>query len=258
MDFEIIINRLIGTILFPPGVNLVLFIASYFLFKRRRKIALSLFAIAFFSLYLLALPGISNALNSNLQTEQALTQSQVKNYARQQRQDLAIVVISGGRINLAPEYGDIDTVSATSLQRMQYAAWLHRKTNLPILLSGGSVLGEATAEAVLMNQTMLSAFNIAPKWIEIESKNTAQNAQFSATILRQNNIKEILLVTHATHMHRARLEFEKAGLKVMPAPTVFDRNRPSWQHYFPNAEALHASQKALHEKVGRLWYGLRY
>ena len=258
MDFETIIGRLIDIILFPPGLNLVLFIAGYLLLKRSKKIALALLAISLVSLYLLALPSVSNALNSSLQTEQALTQSQVKTYTDQDRQDVAIVVLSGGRISLAPEYGDIDTVSATTLQRIQYAAWLHRKTNLPILLSGGSVFGEATAEAVFMTQTMLSAFNIAPKWIEFESKNTAQNAQFSAKILQQNKIREILLVTHANHMPRARLEFEKTGLTVIPAPTVFNLSRPSWYHYFPSAKALYASQMALHEKVGRLWYAFRY
>jgi len=258
MDFEVIINRLIEIIIFPPGVNLVLIIAGYLLLKRSKKMALGLFAISLVSLYLLALPSVSNILNSSLQTVQPLTQSQVKAYTDQDRQDLAIVVLSGGRISLAPEYGDIDTVSAMTLQRIQYAAWLHRKTNIPILLSGGSVFGEATAEAVLMNQTMLSAFNIAPKWIEFESKNTAQNAQFSAKILQKNNVREVLLVTHANHMQRARLEFEKTGLTVVPAPTVFNLSRPSWYDYFPNAKALYASQMALHEKVGRLWYALRY
>lgn len=258
MDFEITINRLIEIILFPPGLNLVLFIVGYLSLKRSKKIALSLFTVSLISLYLLSLQSVSDALNYSLQIEQALTQNQVKGYTDQDRQDLAIVVLSGGRISLAPEYGDIDTVSAMTLQRIQYAAWLHRKTNIPILLSGGSVFGEATAEAVLMNQTMLSAFNIAPKWIEFESKNTAQNAQFSAKILKQNKIREILLVTHANHMHRARLEFEKTGLTVIPAPTVFNLSRPTWYDFFPNARALHASQQALHEKVGRLWYSLRH
>lgn len=258
MDFEVAINRLIEIILFPPGVNLLLIIAGYLLLNRNKKIALSLFAISLVSLYLLALPSVSNGLNNSLQTVQALTPSQVKAYSGQDRQDVAIVVLSGGRISLAPEYGDIDTVSAKTLQRIQYAAWLYRKTNIPILLTGGSAFGEATAEAVLMNQTMLSAFNIAPKWIEFESKNTAENAQFSAQILRQNKISEILLVTHANHMQRARLEFEKTGLTVIPAPTVFNLSRPSWYDYFPNAKALYASKMALHEKVGRLWYGLRH
>lgn len=258
MNLETSINRLIDIILFPPGINLILAMVGYFFLKKSKKIALTLFAISLLSLYLLALPSVSDSLNNSLQSEPALTPSQVKFFANQDRQDLAIVVLSGGRISLAPEYGDIDTVSANTLQRIQYAAWLHRKTDLPILLSGGSVSGEATAEAVLMNQTMLSAFNIAPKWIEFESKNTAQNALLSAKILRQNNIQEILLVTHAIHMQQARLEFEKTGLSVIPAPTAFNLSRPSWYRYFPDARALHASQMALHEKVGRLWYSLRY
>jgi len=255
---ETTVSQFVDIILFPPGINLILVIVGYFLFKKSKKIALSLFVISFFSLFLLGLPIVSNSLNQSLQTEQALSPSQVKAFADQQREDLAIVVLSGGRMSLAPEYGDIDTVSSKTLQRIQYAAWLHQKTNLPILLSGGSVFDEATAEAVLMNQTMLSAFNIAPKWIEFISKNTAENAQFSAKILHQNGIKAILLVTHADHMQRAVLEFEKNDLKVTPAPTVFNRNRASWLDYFPSAEALHQSQLALHEKVGRFWYSVRY
>ncbi len=258
MNFEIVINKLIDILLFPPGGNLLLIIAGYFLLKKRRKIAMGLFAFSFSSLYLLSLPVVSHSLNSGLQTHQALSQNQVNRFAKQKSDSLAIVVISGGRSSLAPEYGDIDTVSSITLQRIQYAAWLHRKTDLPILLSGGSVFGEATAEAVLMNQTMLSGFNIAPKWIEFESKNTAENAQLSAKILQQNNIQEILLITHANHMQRAKLEFEKTGLKVIPAPTVFDKNRSSWHAYFPNAKALYESQLALHERLGRIWYSIRY
>lgn len=258
MDFETTVNKLIDVILFPPGINLLLLIVGYFLLKRTRRIALGLFALSFSSLYILALPTISHSLTQSLQTEPALTQSQVKSYLKQQRQDLAIVVLSGGRMSLAPEYGDIDTVSPFTLQRIQYAAWLHRKTELPLLVSGGSIFGEATPEGVLMNQTMLSAFNIAPKWIEFKSRNTAENAQFSAVILSRNNITEILLVTHSMHMQRAKIEFEKQGLKVIAAPTVFESSRTSWNDYFPSAKALFESQLALHEKLGQLWYSIRY
>jgi len=258
MEIETSLSRIVDIILFPPGINLILALAGYFLLKKSKKIAVGLFSFSFLSLYFFSLPIVSNSLMQSLQTEAVLSQSQVKSYADQQREDLAIVVLSGGRISLAPEYGDIDTVSSKTLQRLQYAAWLHQKTNLPILLSGGSASDEATAEAVLMNKTMLSAFNIAPKWIEFVSKNTAENAQLSAKILQTSGINEILLVTHASHMQRAKLEFEKTELKVIPAPTVFNRNRSSWSAYFPSADALHESQLALHEKVGRFWYSLRH
>ncbi|MBV1910964.1 MAG: YdcF family protein [Kangiellaceae bacterium] len=199
---------------------------------------------------------MSKRLSQNLQTVAALSPLKVTQYANSQRVDVAIVVLAGGRISSSPEYGDIDTVSSKTLQRIQYAAWLHRKTRLPILVTGGSVYGESTAESVLMNQTMLSAFNIAPKWIEVNSKNTAENAKFSNEILKRNGITEILLVTHSNHMQRAVAEFERAELKIIPAPTVFQSTRTSWIDYFPSARALYESQQSLHEMVGKLWYYL--
>jgi len=255
---EIVANKLVDILLFPPGLNLILLLAGYFLLKRKRNIAVGLFIFSISTLFLFSLPVISNSLNASLQNEPALSQAVVINYAKSNRRDVAIVVLAGGRIALAPEYGDIDTVSAFTLQRIHYAAWLHQKTQFPMLVSGGSVFGEATAEAVLMNQALISAFNIAPKWIEFESKNTAENAQFSAKILARNKISEILLVTHSNHMQRAKIAFEKTGLKVVAAPTVFSSTKSNWRDYFPSAKALYTSQLALHEKVGRFWYAIRY
>jgi len=258
MALETFINQLAASLLLPPGINFLLFILGYISLRYSKKLAISLFVSSIVSLYLLSLPIISNKLNQSLYTEQALTQQQVKNYAKQQRNDLAIVVLSGGRIDLAPEYGNIDIVSEKTLQRILYGAWLHKKTLLPILVSGGSVFGEATPEAVLMNQTMLSAFNIAPKWIESKSGNTAENARFSAQRLKNNHISEILLVTHANHMQRAKTAFERQGIKVIAAPTVIKSTRTRWRDFFPSAKALYRSQLALHEKIGSFWYSIRY
>ena len=258
MEFENLLTKLIELFILPPGINLILAVVGYLTLKKSRTIALSLFGVSLSSLFILSLPFVAQSLNQSLQTEPALTPKQVKLLADEDRDDLAIVVLAGGRIQLAPEYGNIDTVSSSSLQRIQYASWLHRKTKLPILVAGGSLTGESTPEAVLMNQTMLSAFNIAPKWIEYKSKNTAENAQYSAEILFKHDIAEILLVTHANHMHRAKAAFEKYGFKVIVAPTVFDSLRSSWLDFMPSASALHKSQLALHEKIGRIWFSVRY
>jgi len=259
MNLEILLNKIFEILLFPPGVNFLLLAVGYLLSKRSyRKIAMSFYAVSVSSLYLLSLPIVSDVLNRRLQSVPALTQSQVKQYANSQRDDIAIVILAGGRIRLAAEYGEIDTVSAMTLQRIQYAAWLHRKTQLPILVSGGSVFGESTPESVLMNQTMLSAFNIAPTWIEVDSRNTAENARFSNEILKQNEIKEILLVTHANHMPRAKREFSRYNLVVTTAPTGFKSTESTWRDYFPSSKGLFESQQALHEEIGRLWYSVRY
>ena len=258
-SLEILLNKIANIVLLPPGVNFVLLFLGYWALKRsKKKLANSLFLLATVSLFLFSLPIVSDGLTRSLQTYPALSQNQVKQLSTANSDNIAIVILSGGRLSRASEYGDIDVVSTMTLKRIQYAAWLHRKTQLPILVSGGSVSGESTAEAVLINQTMLSAFNIAPKWIEVQSKNTAENAKFSTDILQKQGIEQILLVTHATHMHRAKLAFDQYGLKVIPAPTAIRSVGASWKDYLPSARGLNESQLALHEMLGRLWYDIRY
>jgi uncharacterized SAM-binding protein YcdF (DUF218 family) len=256
MDSSTIISKLFEIIILPPGHNLLLFGLGYWLLTKSKKLAKVMFLLSIGSLFIFSLPIVSSNLQQGLYQASALPASEIKRIADQQPDDMAIVVLSGGRLERSPEYGDIDTVSSTTLQRIHFAAWLHRKTNLPILVSGGSVYGEATAESVLVNQAMTSAFSIAPKWIEFKSKNTLENAQYSTEILHKNNIKQILLVTHASHMKRAKLAFEEQQIKVIAAPTVFDSHRTKWSSYLPNAKALFETQKALHEYLGHLWYQL--
>lgn len=65
----------------------------------------------------------------------------------------------------------------------------------------------------------LKQFKFADSTILIEgrSRNTLENAQFSATLLKQSGLKPpYLLVTSAFHMRRALMIFKKAGVNVMP------------------------------------------
>lgn len=255
MNFETLFTKTLDVLLLPPGFNILLMLVGLIILKRQKlKLAIGIFITSIISLFIFSLPIVSNSLNNKLQSTTALSPNQVKSYSVSDKEGVAIVVLSGGRISQAAEYGDIDTVSALTLQRLQYAAWLHKKTLFPILVSGGSVFDEPTAEAVLMNQTMLSLFNIAPKWIEGKSKNTAQNAEFSVKLLKQYDISEILLVTHANHMPRALQEFRRYNLKITPAPTAFKSPKNSWMNYLPSATALFESQQALHEELGQIWY----
>lgn len=261
MSWDILISYTFKAITLPPGVNLVMLIAGVSLLKRFQRSALALIVLSTLSLLFLSLPSVSNSLLSKLESANAIDSAQIKKLANDTENSRAIVVLSGGRMRAAPEYGQIDTVNGATLQRLQYAAWLQKRTGLPVLLSGGSVFNEATAEAVLMNQVMMANFSIAPRWIESQSKNTAENAQFSAEILLNNNIDEILLVTHSWHLPRAKRMFEQNNMKVIAAPTGFESKldkENNWTHYLPSSRALEQSSRALHEMLGQLWYELRY
>ena len=89
------------------------------------------------------------------------------------------------------------------------------------------------------------------RWVEGQSRDTAENARRMAPLLAASGIQRIALVTHASHMPRAVAEFERTGLLVTPAPMgfVLPRRSPLFE-WLPSAEGLQASQQVLRELVG--------
>ena len=184
-------------------------------------------------------------------------------YSRQPPADSqagAIVVLAGAVHPPLPPLPE-PVVGSNTYERCRYAAWLHREwRSLPLVLSGGSQGDAPTwpyAEAmrVVVIQEGVPASRIA---IENRSRSTAENAQFSAVLLRQRAVSKIVLVTDAVHMRRAKKTFEKQGLTVVPAPCAF---RPvydlSWEDALPSWRAIQWNEDVLHEAIGLVWYWIR-
>lgn len=178
----------------------------------------------------------------------------------------AIVVLAAGQVSRAPEYGGRDIPDYIALARLRYAAHLHRRTGLPILVSGGNGASGEELEARYRVYTKADAmaaalredFGVPVAWTERRSRDTGENARYSAELLRAQGVKRILLVTDAMHMARARRAFTHAGLEVVDAPTMFFTTRPlgpgAW---IPSAEGLRRSWYAIYELIGSAWYRLR-
>jgi uncharacterized SAM-binding protein YcdF (DUF218 family) len=146
-----------------------------------------------------------------------------------------------------------------ALQRLRYAAKLQRETGLPILITGGRPDGSAESEAAIMARALREDFVVPVRWQEQESDNTAENAQFSAAILRKAGVQRILLVTDAMHMQRARLAFQQTGLDIVAAPTIFiSAESGTAVDLIPHARWLQYSAYAMHEWLGLAWYRLRH
>ena len=174
------------------------------------------------------------------------------------RSDTAIVILSGDMRDAAPEYGG-DTVGPLTLERLRYGAFLARRSNLPVLVTGGIIDPKGPPIAEIMRQILETEFHIPVRWVEAASRNTRENALFSARILKPAGIDRILLVTDAWHMPRALIAFRGLGLTLIPAPTGFYISRPGWlESLAPTAQGLQRSAYALHEMIGNLWYRLAY
>lgn len=159
----------------------------------------------------------------------------------------AVVILGGGVRRDAPEYGG-DTLGRLSLERVRYGAKLARETGLPVLVAGGTVLGDTATEASLMRAALEREFNVPVRWVEEKSRNTQENARFSAAILKRHGVKRVVLVIHGFDIRRARAEFNDAGMEVVPAPTVvpsFGITSPL--DFLPSLSALQGSYYALYE-----------
>ncbi len=165
----------------------------------------------------------------------------------QAKQAQAIVIVAGGRARGAIEWGG-ETVNGFTLTRLRYGAHMARTTGLPVLLTGGLGNRRRAPEAVLMQRALQGEFGITPRWVETASHTTAENAQFSADLLRAAGVTRVLLVTHAFHMPRAAAQFEHAGLTVIPAATGYQGLREFiWLQLVPSPDALRLSHVALRE-----------
>lgn len=168
----------------------------------------------------------------------------------------AIVVLAAGRLRHAPEYGGRDIPDYIALARLRYAAHLQRRTGLPVLVSGGGPDTYSLADAMAV--ALRGDFGVPVKWVEGKSRDTGENAAFSAALLRADGVDKVLLVTDAMHMARARAAFERAGLQVVDAPTMFFGEQAQGAGaWMPTGEGLRRSWHAAYELLGGAWYRLR-
>lgn len=169
------------------------------------------------------------------------------------------IVVLGGVVNPPTNMHRQANLTAAA-DRLRLAAQLFHAGKAPVVvLSGGSnrtlsLTSEADAMRLFLLELGVPESAIL---LEEQSRNTQENARFTASLLRKQRIDRVLLVTSALHMRRAIDLFELEGLDVVPAPTDFEaREILSWQKFIPDSLALDGSSRAIKELVGRAILGV--
>lgn len=251
------IGGVLQQLILPPGGFIFLSILGLMLMRRHQRLGLYMAGSGLGLLYLVSMPFTADILMSWLEPDAALSQNFITEKLVQPPQ--AIVILGAGRRYHSPEFVG-DTPNAFALERIRYGVWVARRSLLPVLVTGG-LGGEYLSEAELMKQLIESEYALPVSWMEKQSKTTFENAKYSAEILKVEGINSIYLVTHAFHMKRSIMSFEKFGITVHPAPTAFggSSNRDTQlSHFLPSAKALNRTTQVFHEWVGMLWYSIRY
>jgi uncharacterized SAM-binding protein YcdF (DUF218 family) len=238
-------------LVFSP-LTWVLAVLVYLAFRERktRRVAFWVPVVTALVLYVFSVEKVSNALTRGLESASKTTLRPEVTYDT--------VVVLGGLVEASATLASGTDSYNNNVERMLAAYDLLRLGRAKTaILSGGPAAAHLEPEAVLIGR-QLEKWGIAKDRIILESasKNTRENAVFSAQIIRERGFKEIAIVTSAFHMKRAMGCFRAVDLAFDTLTVDYRSYSPdqSTGSLLPRAEQLANSTTALREHFGWLVY----
>lgn len=247
-------KKIVAPFLLPPGIFILLlvFSAVWFFIKKNWRAGLINLMIGVFIWGASIFP-VANAILKGI--EDGSEVSGIPNGD--------VIILLGGGV-----YGDLQDISGIGIPtehmivRITTAVRLQKRLDVPIIVSGGSVFKGKKAEAPIVKRFIADLGVPANKVIiEDKSRDTMENAKYTAEICRKFGYKKPILVTSSNHMKRSIESFEKVGLRVRPFSLSFIPKKTGhygWEDYMPNAFALKGVSFGLHEHMGLLFYKFAY
>jgi len=257
------LSKLLPLFVYPLGLACVLILVALFSPKRQK-----------WQRALLIIVLVLLLLSSNRWVSLTLARSLEWRYLPSANTPQAeVIVLLGGGTESGDAPRPMTEVNGAG-DRVLYAAKLYQEGAAPfILVSGGNLeFSDSRGDTPASEMTDLLTLVGVPQeaiWQQSQSQNTYEDAFYTAEILAEAGINEIILVTSALHMPRSVALFEKQGLTVIPAPVDFTVTQKNWESTFrpdvkevilnlmPNASALGLTTSVLKEVLGMLVYGAR-
>ena len=197
------------------------------------------------ALYALAMPAVANLLTSCAEYRgpplaQALASADP---AR-----TALVVLAGGLRTYDRSIPPRERLDGATTARILGASRLFKQHRFGLVILSGAPVAEGEAMEDLITTLGVPRERVV---VESASNTTRENAERSLAILRERGFDTIVVTTSATHLRRAKREFERAGAQVIPAAVeVIGRSRFFYDELLPSSSALHRSHQMLHELLG--------
>ncbi len=248
------LTGILKTLAMPPVSLLLLALAGLLLAIRWRRLGWGISLLAITLLLVLAMPITGAVMLARLSADLPRTPPATQLPA-------AVVILSAEAraVNTARTRFEPGPLT---WERLLAGAVLARGTRLPILVSGGPVGSDTSADsptlAMIMAVALTQQLNMAPRWREARSRDTWENARYSAEILREAGITSVYLVSHGWHLRRAGAAFRQFGITVTAVPVRPDP-WPAFQleEFVPSLAGWQASFYGLHEWIGGLYYAWR-
>ncbi len=260
----VFLSKLLPVFVYPLGLVFVLLWLALFL-SRQPKMRWQRLVLIVALICLWA--------GGNRWTALALARSLEWRYLPPQPMPEADVVVLLGGGSVAPETPRPMVEVDGAGDRIIYTAQLYKQGKAAhVLVSGGHldwVNGESTPAqdmAVLLEMMGIPGEAI---WMQSQSRNTYEDALYSAQILREKGVSRILLVTSASHMPRSMKVFTAQGIEAIPAPVDFTVSYAEWNsltqsdlraqvlNMLPSVDSMAVTTRMLKEYIGMLVYDWR-
>lgn len=246
-----IVKKVITSLILPPGVFILLLLlcGTVFLFRKGTWKA-GLFCIfTAVCIWATAISPVSDALLQRLEYSFPIPQNP--------RGDV-IVLLGGGAQGDVPDMTGKGFPSGDSAARIITAVRLQRSLDIPVIVSGGSGFASQRPEAPITKRFLVD-LGVPEHMIitEERSRDTFENARYSAELCRNFKLSRPIVVTSAYHMERAVFSFERNKMRVTPYPAGFRSVKDSaaaWEDYLPGPGAQANLVLAAKEYLGLIWY----
>ena len=244
----IYLHKILPLIFSPLFLIIILIITGYIL--KKRKISL----IAIVILIICSLPIVSNKLIYFLEiNNKHLKPSEINNAD-------AIVVLSG-MVRVVENNNKILYEFSEAVDRIFAGIDLLKNNKAPVIILTRGTLpwSKGMPEGEYLKKIAIK-YGVPEKNIILTDRvqNTNQEAKSIKKILNKNN-SEIILVTSAFHMKRAKKIFKSNNIKVIPYPVDFRASKKfKLLDLIPSAGSFNNTSYFVREMIGRIYYELKY
>jgi uncharacterized SAM-binding protein YcdF (DUF218 family) len=170
------------------------------------------------------------------------------------------IVVLGGAIDDLTTVARGQTVFDEGGERLTEAIILAKRYPQAriVYTSGSSSLTGGSSTEAVQARNFMAALGVVPERVTLEdkSRNTDENARFTAAIVHPQPSQRWIIVTSAFHMPRAMGVFDKAGFHPIAYPVAFRTRGPghAFEVIFDAGRNLRIFELALHEWIGLAAY----
>ena len=253
------VSSLVEFVLSAGGILLLACVCAVWIVMRpRSRRPVLLLAIGAAAYLVASLPAVPGAIDAALSNGFVPFESRDVPPGR-----VAIVVLGSGGATVVDWSGHrLAPVDVDAATRVLEAARIFRFMPSALVISSGGNASPADSK-IPTGESMraaLAALGIpaAQLLVEVESRNTREEAVVTARLVRERQIDRVVLVTSGVHMRRALGSFRAVGIDAIPAAARgWEQDSPRSARWLPGEHGLWYSARVAHELLGLAYYAAR-